>query len=703
MTDALRLLVVEDSPGDALLITEQLADSTLTEFEVSHVESVAEACENLEDRVADCVLLDLSLPDVRGLDALVEIRRTAPEAPVIVLVGAGDEATGSMVVKHGAQDYVVKGRTSSAALARAVRDAIERKQDELGLGVLGTHDVLTALPNRTLLLDRIKQASKRAKRRGTPLAVGLLALDRAGLRAEGVGDRGFDRLVVEVARRLSAALRPSDTVARLTADRFAVLAEDLSSEQAAENIAERMSAALVDAFVLDGRTLRVTGQIGIALPSEADERPESVLQKADAALARARERGVDYEVLGDNAPVPAVRRVNRHLELEHALADGQLVLHYQPQLSLSRRTTIVGMEALVRWRDPERGLIPPEQFLPFAEQTGLIAAIGAWTVREACMQLSVWLDERRVPSACRVSVNVSGAQLAQGGLGEAVAAALEQSGVEASRLCLEIPEAALMSDVDRAARRLEAVKELGVDLAIDRFGAGTSSFQALGRLPVDVLKLDRSYTLALGDGTARPRALVSALIALAHAMDLVPVAQGVQLESQDAALRELGGDEVQGFRYSPPRPPDALDGVLDPPDGGRRAPARRTIRVFLCDDVTEMRDMVRVALEQEPDLEVVGEASDGEGAARGVDEHHPDVILLDVSMPRVDGLEAIRRIRASSPETAILVLSGFERETMADKAIGLGADAYLEKRASLNEIRDTLRSVVSGRAQTARA
>ena len=160
---------------------------------------------------------------------------------------------------------------------------------------------------------------------------------------------------------------------------------------------------------------------------------------------------------------------------------------------------------------------------------------------------------------------------------------------------------------------------------------------------------------------------------------------------------------MQGFRYSPPRPPDALDGVLDPPDGGRRAPGRRAIRVFLCDDVTEMRDMVRVALEQEPDLEVVGEASDGEGAARGVDEHHPDVILLDVSMPRVDGLEAIRRIRASSPETAILVLSGFERETMADKAIGLGADAYLEKRASLNEIRDTLRSVVSGRASGAPA
>ena len=693
MTEALRLLVVEDSPGDALLITEQLSDSSLGAFEVIHVESVAEACQHLEERVADCVLLDVSLPDMRGLDALVEIRRTAPEAPVIVLVSSGDEATGSMVAKHGAQDFVVKGRTSSAALARAVRDAIERTQDELGLGVLGTHDVLTALPNRTLLLDRIKQASKRARRRGTSLAIGLLALDRAGLRAERVGDRGFDRLVVEVARRLSAALRPSDTVARLTADRFAVLAEDLASEQAAENIAERMAAALVEPFTLDGRTLLVTGHIGIALPADADERPESLLQKADAALARARERGVDWEVLGEKAPAPVVRRVNRHVELERALQDGQLVLHYQPQLSLTRRTSVVSMEALVRWRDPERGLIPPEQFLPFAEQTGLITAIGAWTMREACVQLRAWSDEGRVRPDCRISVNLSGAQLAQGGLVETVAAALEVSGIDASRLCLEIPEAALMSDVDRAARRLETVKELGIGLAIDRFGAGSSSLQALGRLPVDVLKIDRSYMLGLGE---RPRAhaLVAALIALAHAMELVPVAQGVQLESQDAALRELGGDEVQGFRYSPPRPPDALDAVLAP--GERRA--GRAIRVFLCDDVTEMRDMVRVALEQEPDLEVVGEASDGEGAARGVSECRPDVILLDVSMPRVDGLEAIRRIRATSPATAILVLSGFEREAMADQAIGLGADAYLEKRASLDEIRDTLRGVVMARA-----
>src|SRR3954467_14272115 len=157
-------------------------------------------------------------------------------------------------------------------------------------------------------------------------------------------------------------------------------------------------------------------------------------------------------------------------------------------------------------------------------------------------------------------------------------------------------------------------------------------------------------------------------------MDIVPLAQGVQLDSEDAALRELGGDQAQGFRYSPPRPADALDDMLGPGRArGSRGPPGAD-RVFLCDDITEMRDMVRVALEQEPDLEVVGEASDGEAAARGVEEHHPDITLLDVSMPHVDGLEAIRRIRASSPETAILVLSGFEREAMADKAIGLGAD-----------------------------
>jgi diguanylate cyclase (GGDEF)-like protein len=702
VTESLRLLVVEDSPGDALLLTEQLADSSLAEFEVAHVESLGEACEHLESRVADCVLLDLSLPDVRGLDALVEVRRTAPEAPVIVLVSSGDEDTGSMVVKHGAQDFVVKGRTSSAALARAVRDAIERKQDELGLGVLGTHDVLTALPNRTLLLDRIKQAVKRSSRRGTPLAVGLLALDRAALRQERVGDRGFDRLVVEVARRLSANLRPSDTVARLTADRFAVLAEDLSSEQAATNIGDRMTAAVSEPFAYEGRTLLVTANIGIALAVDATDRPESLLQRADAALARSRENETDYEILGDGptTATSGVRRVNRHVELEQALQDGQLVLHYQPQVSLTRRTAVVGVEALVRWRDPERGLIPPEQFLPFAEQSGLISGIGAWTLREACAQLHRWSADGRIAGDCRIAVNVSGTQLGQPEFTETVAEVLRETGVEPARLCLEIPESALVTDIDRMVRRLEVLKELGVTLAIDRFGATvTSSLPALGRLPVDLLKFDRSFVLALAEG-ARSRKLLEGLIALAHAMGITPLAQGVQLDSEDTALRELGGDEAQGFRYSPPRPAEALDDALGGGDGRRRG-RRGAIRVFICDDITEMRDMVRVALEQEPDFEVVGEASDGEGAAIGVSETHPDVVLLDVSMPHVDGLEAIRRIRASDEDTAILVLSGFERQAMADTAIGLGADAYLEKRAALDEIRDTLRSVVTARASAA--
>ena len=421
--------------------------------------------------------------------------------------------------------------------------------------------------------------------------------------------------------------------------------------------------------------------VGIAVAHVGGD-AAGVLREADAAMTAAKRRGggcAHYEEeMGDRAR----HRLALHNELHRALERSELVLHYQPQVPLGGGAP-TGVEALVRWEHPERGLVPPGDFIPVAEDSGLIVPIGRWVLREACEQLARWTEAGGRLAALEVGVNLSARQLAHPGLVDDVATILEETGAEPGRVCLEITETAVLDDVELAGERLAALKALGVRLAIDDFGTGYSSLSQLGRFPVDVLKIDRSFVQAMGEAAAHPRGrgVVAAVITLAGAMGLVPVAEGVEREAQAEVLRALGCPCAQGFLFSAARTAaDVERMILAEPD------QRPPVRVVVCDDAPALRALMRTSLELDGRVEVVGEAGDGERVVALTAELRPDVVLLDIQMPGMDGLTALPALRRAAPEAAVVVLSGCDEDAAADDALAAGAHRYVEKPAGMEAI-----------------
>jgi diguanylate cyclase (GGDEF)-like protein len=550
---ALRVLIVEDNPGDAILVREMLREADGARFELVHAARLSEGIEQLLGPGADCVLLDLSLPDAEGLDALTQLQGISLDVPVIVFSGRSDERVAVRAVQEGAQDYLIKGQVDGRLLGRAINYAVERKRVEVELAHQALHDALTGLPNRGLFLDRLAQALTRLGRHSTALAVLFCDLDRFKVVNDSLGHGAGDRLLVDVARRLEDVLRAGDTAARFGGDEFVILCEDIGGAHQAIAIADRVSAALAAPFVLGDDEAFVRTSIGIAMATEGHARPEALLRDADAAMYRAKEKGGGiYEVFDDEMRARAVQRLDTENALHRALERGEFLLYYQPQVSLATGA-ITGVEALVRWQHPERGLVPPAEFIGPAEENGLILEIGAWALREACEQAARWGDQGPAGEAVRMSVNLSARQCHHPDLVAVVAAALRETGVDPARICLEITETAVMSDMEAGVGVLDQLRALGVSLAIDDFGTGWSSLRALQRFPVDEVKIDKSFV----DGVARDpqeAAIVAAVISLSHALGLRTVAEGVESVGQVERLRALGCDQAQGFFFRRPAP-----------------------------------------------------------------------------------------------------------------------------------------------------
>jgi diguanylate cyclase (GGDEF)-like protein len=431
------------------------------------------------------------------------------------------------------------------------------------------HDPLTDLPNRTSLLQTLEQALRRATRTELFVAVLFIDLDRFKLVNDALGHAAGDDLLISFAQRLRATLRTSDVATRTGGDEFVVVCSDLRSAVEAEHVAHRIALTLSTPFDLGGREVFVSASIGIAV-ADALSTPTGLVRDADAAAYRAKERGRNrYEVFDEALRAETAHALETESALHRALDEDQLLLHFQPLVDL-RTHEVIGFEGLLRWQHPVHGLVGPDQFLDAAEASGLVVPIGYRAVEWACEAL------RRLDPAQSVAVNLSPRELAQRDLVDRVNATLRDSGVDPSRLCLEITESALLGDADLALTTLARLKDAGLQLAIDDFGTGYSSLNYLRRLPVDIVKIDRSFVAELGwDGPEHT--IITGIIGLTTGLGLEVVAEGIETHEQAQALLDLGCTIGQGFLFSPARPLADVCGPSEPlvvgsPDPGRSLP-----------------------------------------------------------------------------------------------------------------------------------
>lgn len=431
------------------------------------------------------------------------------------------------------------------------RDTTERKALEEQLIHQAFHDPLTNLPNRALFMNRLEHALARAARHHQQIAVLFLDLDRFKVINDSLGHQTGDQLLVAVARRLQASLRPADTVARLGGDEFTVLLEDIADEQAAVEIAERIAEHLALPFTPDGNEVFADASIGIALSTPATDGPNDLVRCADVAMYEAKTKGKGrYAVFAPSLDVDAWERLEVETNLRRALDRGEFEVFYQPIVRLDTEQ-IIGVEALVRWKHPRRGIVPPSEFIPVAEETGLILQLGHMVLREACRQLHYWQQQQPDGAPQFVSVNLSARQFQHSNLVADIANVLAETGLDPHALELEITESIVMENGESTLGVLRQLKALGIQLAIDDFGTGYSSLAYLKRFPIDTLKIDRSFVDKLGQ-EPEDTAIVQAITTLAQTLNQVVTGEGVETLEQLLHLRNLGCDRGQGYYFAKP-------------------------------------------------------------------------------------------------------------------------------------------------------
>ena len=438
-------------------------------------------------------------------------------------------------------------------------DISEHKEAEDRIRYLALHDTLTGLPNRLSLQERLNQALQTAQRRREMLGVIFIDLDRFKLINDTLGHHAGDAMLIQLGRRLQQNVRSNDVVARLGGDEFVVVVTGADSVDTVLAVADKLLEVLRQPYEIEGQQLHTTPSLGLSFYPQDGKDVESLMRNADAAMYHAKSQGRNgLQCYEPALNIAASDRLTLENRLPRALAGGEFQLHYQPQID-GGSGCLIGVEALVRWQDPERGMVPPDRFIPVAEETGLIVPLGAWVLEEACRQRRAWYDQG-LP-AFRVAVNLSPLQSRQQDFLAHVGGLLEKYGLQPGDLELEITESAAMRDPLETIGILKRIKEMGIPLAIDDFGTGYSSLAYLKLLPIDTLKLDRSFVkdIEAGEDDA---VICSATIALAHALGLAVVAEGVESAAQECYLLKLGCDQLQGYFYSRPLPAPQLEALV---------------------------------------------------------------------------------------------------------------------------------------------
>ena len=563
MSVPLRVLLVEDSADDAELVLRALRRGGY-QPEHRRVDTPEDMARALDEHDWDIVLADYAMPRFSAFDALAMVQERGLDIPFIVISGTIGEEIAVQAMKAGAHDYLMKDNLARLvpAVERELREADERRARRVAEETVwhqAYHDALTGLPNRWLLVDRLTQAIAYARREGAHVALLLLDLDRFKLVNETLGHTVGDELLRLVADRLHEGLREGDTLARPGGDEFAVVLAGVETPAEAERMAERLMRSLDTPLRVEGRDLHLSATLGMALFPHHGHDPETLLKNAEAAMYAAKQEGDGVRWYEPHMDTAVEDRLTLENELRRALRQDELVVYYQPQLSLADGG-LVGVEALVRWRHPERGLVPPMRFISLAEETGLICPLGEQVVAKAAA------DMARLRAAGlalpRLAVNVSACQLRRPDVPRRLAELVRGAGMDPAMLEIEITESALMQATDTASEILRSLRGMGTRIAIDDFGTGYSSLTYLKRFPVDALKIDQAFTRQV-TSQSDDAAIVEAILAMARSLRLDTVAEGVETEAQREWLAARGCRVMQGFLLSPPVPASELARVLE--------------------------------------------------------------------------------------------------------------------------------------------
>ncbi len=552
MTDTnLRILLADKDPASASWLGKALNQAANFTCKVEQCTTLTDALSHLSLQRPDAVIVTLDLPDAPGLSAIEGIRASDLNIALVVLTDEENVELELATIQSGAQDIVSRSMFDGRLCARAIRHAIARKDTEAQLAYMARHDQLTGLVNRSLFHDYVDQALSRTSRSERIMALLYLDLDRFQHINDSLGTAAGDTLLKSAAERLKSCVRAGDTVGRLGGDEFAVVLEGLRNTRDVARVAEKVLDVMSRPYELGTEGLEVTPSIGVVMSGD-DHGDSSMLTKsADTAMRRAKaEGGNSFCFFTPKMQEAMASRMVLERELRGAIQRDELLLHYQPQVDIARgRTT--GAEALVRWQRNGSGLVPPNHFIPIAEETGLIEPIGEWVIGEACRQAASW-NLQGLPPLC-VSVNLSVRQLKPGRLNKIVQDALDDSDLPANQLELEVTESLLMEDVESARIALSELRDLGVRISVDDFGTGYSSMNYLKRFPINTLKIDQTFVREVPDDPD-DTAITSAIIALGHALRLDVVAEGVETDPQLSFLHEQGCDRAQGYLLSRPKP-----------------------------------------------------------------------------------------------------------------------------------------------------
>lgn len=524
----------------------QLVAADGSPIEINHAGLAMFEAESVE-QVSRHELLNFVLPKQRAQFSEHFSKALAGESSILEFEMVGLKGTHRWMESHATRMLMPENGT--AVMLSVTSDVTERKKTQQRIAYLSQYDTLTGLPNRNLFRDRLGLAVAKGKRRGEMTGIMLFNLDRFKQVNEGLGREAGDDLLRQAAGRLKDTLREVDTIARLGGDEFAILAENVPGSADVITIAEKLTEAFTAPFTVAAKEIHIVASIGISMHPNGTDDPDKLLKHAEVAMNFMKhEGGGGYRVYENETTTPS-KSLDLETRLRYALDRGELQVHYQPKLRL-RDGTITGVEALLRWNNPDLGAVSPAKFIPVAEATGLIVPIGAWVLRTACSQMQSWHAQGHFIG---VAVNLSPRQFRQKDLVGAVASALKETGLAPPHLELEITEGTAMTNAAQAVKVLGELHGLGIKLAVDDFGTGYSSLAYLKRFPLDTLKIDRSFVVDIGVDSNN-EAIVNATIALAHSLRLKVVAEGVETETQREFLAHAGCDEMQGFLYSRPLP-----------------------------------------------------------------------------------------------------------------------------------------------------